>query len=77
MIVAYNDDYYRWRCKMKATTRLLIEKILLGVSVAGIVLGVVETIVGVYLGPVIVIGCAVGVVVCIRNIRRIKKEVTG
>jgi len=75
MIVAYNDDYYRWRCEMKKSKRLIVEWILLGISSAGLVLGVVETIVGVYLGPVIVIGCAVGVVVCIRNIRRIKKEV--
>jgi hypothetical protein len=77
MIVAYNADYYRWRCEMKKSKRLIVEWILLGISSAGLVLGVVETIVGVYLGPVIVIGCAVGIVVCIRNIRRIKKEVTG
>jgi len=61
---------------MKKSKRLLIEKILLGVSVAGIVLGVVETMVGVYLGPVIVIGCAIGAISCARNIRRSKKEVT-
>jgi hypothetical protein len=77
MIVAYNDGYYKWRCEMKKSKRLIVEWILLGISSAGLVLGVVETIVGVYLGPVIAVGCAVGVAVCIRNIRRIKKEVTG
>jgi hypothetical protein len=76
MIVAYNDDYIGGGEEMKPKKRLVVEGVILGVSVAGLVLGVLETLAGVYVGPVVAIGCTVGIVVCIRNIRRIKKEVT-
>jgi len=62
---------------MKMTTRLLIEKILLGVNLVGIVGGVLGTVVGVYLGPVIVLGCAIGAVSCVRSIRKINRTLVA
>lgn len=53
--------------------KLIVERVLLGISVTGLVLGVLETMVGAYIGPVVVTGCAIGVTVCVRNIRRINR----
>jgi hypothetical protein len=69
---------------MRKSKRLLIEKVLLGANLVGIAIGLVLTILGSsgpsgsgYIGGAVVVLCTVGAIVCIRNIRRIKKEVTG
>ena len=58
---------------MKNARRLLIEKVLLGASSVGATLGVIVTIAGVYIGPIVTLGCIVGIVMCVRNIRKLNK----
>jgi hypothetical protein len=77
MIVAYNDDYIGGGEKMKPKKKLLIERIILVANLVGVTIGIVAMVFGSYIGGAVMVMCTVGAIVCIRNIRRIKKEVTG
>jgi len=66
---------------MKKSKRLLIERILLGADLAGVVTGLVLMIFGSsgpsgsgYTGGAVFVLCTIGTIVCVRNIRRIKRE---
>jgi hypothetical protein len=65
---------------MEPRKKLLIERILLGVNLAGVVVGLVLTILGSsgpsgsgYTGGAVLVLCTIGTIVCVRNIRRIKE----
>jgi len=77
MIVAYNADYIGGGEKMKLKKKLLIERIILAANLVGVVIGAVAMVFGNYVGGAVTVMCTVGTIVCIVNIRRIKKEVTG
>jgi F0F1-type ATP synthase assembly protein I len=63
--------------KVKPKKKLLIERIALVANLVGVVIGAVEMTLGSYVGGAVTVMCTVVAIVCIRNIRRIKKEVTG